>query len=118
MQIFLFAAALALSAQQAEPEGDSIGGRELPESSANLDFIIVNKTGQTIVALNISPRGEESWSDNLLHHRDVPTDERAAASYTRDVELCRWDVRVTYEGGSRQSWPAINLCDTIRVELR
>lgn len=117
MQILLLAAALALSAQ-IEPEGDSIGGSELPESSANLDFIIVNKTGQTITALNISPRGEESWSVNLLHYREVPPDERAAASYTRDVELCRWDIRVTYESGHRQSWPAINLCDTVRVELR
>lgn len=117
MQMLLLAAALALSAQP-EPEGDSIGGRELPESAANLDFIIINKTGQTITALSISPAGEESWSVNLLHHREVESDERAAAAYTRDVELCRWDVRVTYESGNRQSWPAINLCDTIRVELR
>jgi hypothetical protein len=118
MQIFLLAAALALSAQPPEPEGDSIGGRELPEGSANLDFVIINHTGQTIIELSISPRGEESWSRNLLHHRDVPDNERAAASFSRDVELCRWDVRVTYQGGRRQSWPAINLCDTIRVELR
>jgi hypothetical protein len=118
MHIFLLAAALALSAQPPEPDGDSIGGRELPESAANLDFIIINKTGQTITALNISPRGDESWSDNLLHHRDVEPDERAAAVYTRDVELCRWDIRVTFESGNRRSWPAINLCDTVRVELR
>lgn len=118
MQIFLLAAALALSGQPPEPEGDSIGGRELAESSANLDFIIVNKTGQTITELNISPRGEESWTGNLLHYPEVPPDERAAASFSRDVELCHWDVRVTYEGGRRQSWPAINLCDTVRVELR
>ena len=118
MQIFLLGAALALAAQPPGPEGDSIGGRELAESSANLDFIIVNRTGQTITELNISPRGEESWSVNLLHHREVPPDERAAAAYTRDVELCRWDIRVTYQGGHRQSWPAVNLCDTVRVELR
>jgi hypothetical protein len=117
MHILLLAAALALSVQP-EPESDSIGGRELPESAANLDFIIINKTGQTITALNISPRGEESWSGNLLHHREVAPDERAAAAYTRDVELCRWDIRVTYESGNRQSWPAVNLCDTVRVELR
>lgn len=120
MQNLLLAAALALSAQasQPEPEGDASNGTELPEGSANLDFVIFNRTGQTIVELNISPAGEESWSDNLLHHRDVPDQERAAASYSRDVELCRWDVRVRYEGGSRQSWPAVNLCDTVRVELR
>lgn len=106
------------TAAQPQDEGDSIGGRELAESSANLDFVIVNHTGQTIVELNISPRGEESWTGNLLHYPEVPADERAAASFSRDVELCRWDVRVTYQGGHRQSWPAINLCDTVRVELR
>ncbi len=125
MQIILLAAALALSVQGGKPaaatppapEGDPGSGTELPETSANLDFIIVNHTGQTIVELNISPAGDESWSDNLLHYPEVPDQERAAASYSRDVELCRWDIRARYQGGNRQSWPAVNLCDTVRVEL-
>jgi hypothetical protein len=102
----------------AEPAEAGTSGRELIEGSANLDFIIVNRTGQTIVALSISPKGEESWTDNLVAQRDVPPDERAAASFSRDLEECLWDVRATYQGGARQSWPRINLCDTIRVELR
>jgi hypothetical protein len=139
MHSLLFAAAFALSVQdakpappievetpagqaepaaQAEPEGDSVGGTELPEGSANLDFVMLNRTGQTIVELNISPAGEESWSDNLLHYPEVPDQERAAASYARDVELCRWDIRVRFPSGQRRSWPAMNLCDTVRVELR
>jgi hypothetical protein len=126
MQILLLAAALALSAQggkpapvtPSEPEGDPGSGTELPETSANLDFIMVNHTGQTIVELNISPAGDESWSDNLLHYPTVEDQERAAASFSRDVELCRWDIRVRYQSGNRQSWPAVNLCDTVRVELR
>ena len=111
---------IVAAAAQPQPSGESDGmyGRELAEGAANLDFIIVNRTGQTIREVSISPAGEESWSDNLLAAREVPPDERAAAAYTRDVELCSWDVRVTYEGGHRQSWPRINLCDTIRVELR
>ena len=133
MQIILLAAALALTAQsgkpeaqpqpqpapqaQPEPEGDGIGGREMSEEAANLDFIIVNHTG---LPADRSAAGlAESWSDNLLHYPEVPDQERAAASYSRDVELCRWDVRVRYQGsGNRQSWPAVNLCDTVRVELR
>ena len=109
---------MAAAQPQAPAESDGIHGRELAEGAANLDFIIVNRTGQTIHELSISPAGEESWSDNLLAAREVPPDERAAAAYTRDVELCSWDVRVTYEGGHRQSWPRIDLCETIRVELR
>lgn len=109
---------LGLALLAAQPDGDAMDGRELAAGAANLDFILVNRTGQTITAVNISPAGEESWTDNILAQRDVPTDERAAASYTRDVELCHWDVRVTFENGNRRSWPRINLCDTIRVELR
>jgi hypothetical protein len=106
----------AAPAPAAEDEGT--GGRELAEGSANLDFIIVNHTGQTITALSISPHGEESWTPDILVPRDVPSDERGAASFSRDVEICSWDVRATYEGGHRQSWPGVNLCDTVRVELR
>lgn len=112
------AAPAANASAPAPAEGDGTGGRELAEGSANLDFIVVNRTGQTITAVDISPRGEESWTGNLLAQRDVPPDERAAATFSRDVEQCLWDVRATYEGGRRQSWPGINLCDTIRVELR
>jgi len=122
MRAFLCLGLMLLAAQPVAAAGQGeeggTGGRELAEGSANLDFIIFNRTGQTITALSISPRGEESWSDNLLRHREVMDNERAAAAYTRDVELCEWDVKVTYESGRRQSWPAVNLCDTIRVELR
>ena len=117
MQILLLAAALALGLQPSQ-EPDPGNGRELPEGSANLDFVAVNRTGQTIVELTISPAGEESWTGNLLRESEVPDQERAAASFTRDVELCRWDVRVRFANGNRRSWPAVNLCDTVRVELR
>jgi hypothetical protein len=113
-----FLAPLLLPAAALQPPEGEPDGRELAAGAANLDFIIVNRTGRTIEALSISPAGEESWSDDILVQREVPEGERAAASYSRDVELCRWDVRVTFEGGDRRSWPAVNLCDTIRVELR
>ena len=94
-------------------------GNELPEGAANLDFILVNRTGQTITAVNITPSGEESpWSNDVLVQREVPSGERAAVSYTRDIELCRWDIRVTYSNGQRRTWPLIDLCRTVRVELR
>jgi len=101
---------------QAPDEGYGI---ELPEGSANLDFIIVNRTRRTITAVTITPSGENSpWSDNVLVQRDVPPGERGAVSYTRDIELCRWDVRVTFDNRSQQTRPLIDLCGTMRVEIR
>jgi hypothetical protein len=112
------APAPAATGNAASAEDGGTGGRELPEGSANLDFIVVNRTGQTITALSISPEGEEDWTHDILVPRDLPTDERGAASFSRDVESCVWDIRATYESGRRQSWPRVNLCDTLRVELR
>lgn len=107
------------AAQPRELPIDDGYGTELPEGAANLDFILVNRTGQTITAINITPSGEESaWSIDILVQRDVPSGERAAVSYTRDIELCRWDVRATFSNGERRTWPLINLCRTVRVELR
>lgn len=113
----LLAAGLAAAAP-VQPE-DASHGRELAEGAANLDFIVVNRTGRTIVDIQITPTGEDSpWSDDILVQREVPDGERAAASYTRDIELCHWDIRATFEGGARQNWPRIDLCATIRVVLR
>ena len=94
-------------------------GRELAAGAANLDFIIVNRTRKTVVGLSITPTGERAgWSDDILVQTEVPPGERAAASYTRDIELCRWDIRATYSDRRQQTWRGINLCDTIRVVLR
>lgn len=112
------AAPLAADAAPAQPEAAS-HGRELPEGAANLDFVIVNRTAETVTAIAITPSGEDSpYSDDLLVPDEVPPGERGAVSYTRDVELCRWDVRATFEGGRQRTWPRIDLCATVRVELR
>lgn len=119
MRRFMFAWTAAALACAGAAGAQPSHGRELAEDAANLDFIIVNRTGRTIVDLAITPSGESpAWSDDILVQREVPDGERAAASYTRDVELCLWDLRATFEDGRRQSWPDVNLCDTVRVLLR
>jgi hypothetical protein len=117
MLIWLLFAAAAAQPQQAPDPGY---GRELPEGSANLDFVAVNRTGRTVTGIQIRPTGEPDspWSSDILVQRDLPTGERGAASYTRDVELCRWDVRATFEGGTQRMWRRVDLCQTVRVDLR
>jgi len=113
--LIALAAAAAAPAQAPDPSY----GAELPDGAANLDFIAVNRTGRTITVLTITPSDEDSqWSEDVLVPDDLPDGERGAASYTRDVELCRWDLRATYEGGRTQVWRRIDLCATTRVVLR
>ena len=97
---------------------DHVGGRELAEEASNLDFIVVNRTGHKIIGLSIKPFDDNHWSNNVLAGRDVPDKERAAATYSRDVEICRWDLKATFDNGTARVFPNFNLCDTVRVELR
>lgn len=110
---------IATVGHEAAAQPNRSHGRELAQGAANLDFVIVNRTGRTIVDLAITPTGERAaWSDDILVQDEVPSGERAAASYTRDIELCRWDIRVTYSDRRQRTWRGINLCDTVRVLLR
>jgi hypothetical protein len=116
--MLLIAAAAAVAAQP-QQSPDPGYGRELPEGSGNLDFVAVNRTGRTVVDIQITPSGEGApWSRDILVHPELPNGERGAASYGRDIELCRWDVRATFEGGGNRVWRRVNLCQTVRVELR
>ena len=35
-----------------------------------------------------------------------------------DIELCAWEIRITFEDGQTRDYPTVNLCETIRVDLR
>ena len=95
-------------------------------SHRGIDFVAFNRTGRTITALAIRPdEGEpgvgtpqDPWSANVLTQRELPDGTRAAAHFEADIELCRWQLRATFADRQTRAWPAVNLCDTIRVDLR
>lgn len=125
-------AAVAAGAQsRAENTAATNGLWGVPEeedeaSHRGLDFIAFNRSGRTIAALAIRPdegplapgAAETPWSDNVLTQRELPDGQRAAAHYEADIELCRWQVRVTFADRQTRDYPAVNLCETIRVDLR
>jgi hypothetical protein len=95
-------------------------------SHRGLDFIAFNRSGRTIIALSIRPvegplaagAPEPSWSANILAQRELPDAQRAAAHYEADIELCTWQVRATFADRQTRDYPTVNLCETIRVDLR
>jgi hypothetical protein len=95
-------------------------------SHRGIDFIAFNRTGQTITALSLRPdegrldpgAEETPWSDNVLAQAELPDGQRAAAHFEADIELCRWRLRATFADRRTRDFPAVNLCDTIRVDLR
>jgi hypothetical protein len=116
------------SASAAAP-GNGLWGVAEEEDAAShrgVDFIAFNRTGRTLTALAIRPDegppmagGEENpWSDNILAQTEVPDETRAAAHFEPDIEICRWSLRATFTGGQTRDYPSVNLCNTIRVDLR
>jgi hypothetical protein len=95
-------------------------------SHRGVDFIAFNSTGRTIAALSIRPdegplapgASEDPWSANVLTQSELPEGQRAAAHFEADVEMCRWQLRVTFADRKTRDYPGMNLCDTIRVDLR
>jgi hypothetical protein len=116
-------------ANAAATSGNSLWGTSEAEDEAShrgIDFIAFNRTGQTVIRLSIRPdegpldpgAPETPWSANVLAQRELPDGQRAAAHYEADIELCRWQVRATFAGGQTRDYPAVNLCESIRVDLR
>ena len=95
-------------------------------SHRGIDFIAFNRTGRTVTALALRPEEgepgvgtpENPWSANILAQRELPDGTRAAAHFEADIELCRWQLRATFADRQTRDYPAVNLCDTIRVDLR
>jgi len=85
--------------------------------AAQQDFTIVNRTGQAIMTLNVSPTTQDAWGPDILGIDILAADEQAEISFANDEEECLWDIRVTYEDGETGAWQAINLCETVTVEL-
>ena len=95
-------------------------------SHRGIDFIVFNRTGRTLIALSLRPdegqlapgAPKDPWSANILSQRELAEGQRAAAHYESDIELCRWQIRATFADGQSRDYPGVNLCATIRVDLR
>ena len=95
-------------------------------SHRGIDVIAFNRSGRTVAALALRPdegplapgATPDPWSANVLAQSELPDGQRAAAHYESDIELCRWQVRATFADRQTRDYPSVNLCETIRVDLR
>ena len=61
---------------------------------------------------------ETPWSANVLTQTELADGTRAAAHFEADIELCRWQLRATFADRRTRDYPSVNLCETLRVDLR
>ena len=116
------------TANEAAPANGLWGVAEAEDEASHrgIDFIAFNRTGRTLTGLAIRPdegppdagAEETPWSDTILAQSELPDGSRAAAHFEADIELCRWQLRATFADRGTRDYPAVDLCNTIRVDLR
>ena len=80
-----------------------------PANTRNPRFTLINDSNQIIDNLNISPRGDDAWGDDLFGTLALPPHNRVIAGPTQDTG-CTFDVRVVYHDHREEIMRRQNLC--------
>jgi hypothetical protein len=80
-----------------------------PAYAGNLDFEIVNRTSQPIVALWASPTSSGSWGQPF-QRTFVASDGRQAVQFNGSSTTCIHDIRVQFSEGAVHAWKNVDLC--------
>lgn len=85
--------------------------------AAMQDFTINNRSGYTVVTLNVSPSSSNNWGPDILGRDVLANGESAEITFDRNETECMWDIRATYSDGDVGDWRNVNLCETTEINL-
>lgn len=80
------------------------------------DFILVNRTGYDIYALNVSPSNTEQWEEDILGSKILANGEVLAVRFPA-IKTQYWDIQVKFKDGSGLYWLHIDLLNTKIIML-
>lgn len=106
----------APAAAPAETDNSAAPTAEV-NGAANQDFQILNKTGHTVVAFNVSPTNENEWGPDILGQDVLNDGESAKITFKRGEDECMWDLRATYDDNDTTEMKGVNLCQIATVTL-
>lgn len=81
------------------------------------DFILVNKTGLTVVEFYCSPSESDVWEEDVLSLDVLEDGEEVEIRFAADTDDCLWDLMIVDEEGDEIVWSEIDLCLAIRITL-
>jgi hypothetical protein len=90
---------------------------QLPVYSADQDFTLVNATGVTIDEVYVSPVAAKDWQEDVLGEDVLEDGEEVEISFSRDEDVCAWDIMVKDTDGNEIYWKKIDLCEHSRITL-
>ncbi len=80
------------------------------------DFILVNRTGYDIYAVNVSPSETEKWEEDILGSQILANGEALEVKFGKRKERY-WDIQVKFKDGSGLYWMRLDLMNTKVIAL-
>ena len=80
------------------------------------DFILVNRTGYDIYAVNVSPSETEKWEEDILGSKILANGEALEVRFPKRKEQY-WDIQVKFKDGSGLYWMRLDLMNTKIIAL-
>ena len=79
-----------------------------PVMAGAQDFILVNRTGYDIYAVNLSPSEKKEWQEDVLGSQILANGEALEVKFQRHQERY-WDLQVKFKDGSGLYWMRLDL---------
>jgi hypothetical protein len=85
-----------------------------PAHAEDWDFVLVNKTGKTIKAVELAPSGSESWFKWKTEEDKASTIKPGVdftVPFSKDPKACQFDVKLIFEDNSSAVARGLNVCN-------
>lgn len=91
------------------------GGQASAQSQQ--DFRLINRTGQQINELYVSPSANDRWGRDILGDEVMPSGTSRNITFPRTTEACLFDLKVVYADGEAGEVREVNLCEVSNVTV-
>jgi hypothetical protein len=82
-----------------------------PAFAEDLVFMLNNQSVEAVSEFYVSTLDSDNWGEDILGQDVLPSGETATVTITGANEMCEFDIRLVYEGGSITDERKIDLCD-------
>lgn len=83
-----------------------------PARAEDLVFMLDNQSSEAVQEFYVSPVSSGSWEEDILGQDVLPSGEASRITISGADDMCEFDLRIVYEGGSVVEEREIDLCET------
>ncbi|HEX7317694.1 MAG TPA: hypothetical protein VF297_27575 [Pyrinomonadaceae bacterium] len=88
------------------------------ERAGGLGFTLVNLTGATLRAVNVSPSESAGWEENVLDGVELADGESIEIRFSPEERGAAWDIRVKGLAALFAEWKGLRLRGVSRITMR